>query len=63
MLKKAIHAAQEREFDGIRMLVSIHNFSALAMYDRNGFARLDEVKMYGIDLYRYEMLFSRVFPF
>ena len=57
MLKNVIDAAQTRGFDGIRMLVSRSNPAALAMYDKNGFTRLDEVRMFDIDFYRYEMRF------
>ena len=56
MLNKVIEEARKRGFDGIRMLVSKKNLSALALYDKNGFIRLDEVEMYGIDFYRYERL-------
>jgi ribosomal protein S18 acetylase RimI-like enzyme len=45
-----------RGFDGIRMLVSVHNLHALALYDKNGFQRLDIVHMYGLEFYRYQLV-------
>ena len=58
MLKNVISAVKKRGFDGIRMLVSRNNPAALAMYDKNGFTRLDEIRMFDIDFYRYEMRFE-----
>ena len=57
LLKQIIRAVKARGFDGIRMLVSVGNPSALALYDKNGFTRLDKVRMYGHDFYRYQMAF------
>jgi ribosomal protein S18 acetylase RimI-like enzyme len=57
MLKNIVEAAKKRGFDGIRMLVSKNNPSALALYDKNGFTRYGEVNMYDIDFYCYEMIF------
>lgn len=57
LLKQLIPDVKARGFDGIRMFVSVGNFSALALYDKNGFTRLDEVRMYGFDFYRYQMVF------
>ena len=57
LLQQVITAVKARGFDGIRMLVSKTNPHALAMYDKNGFTRLDEVQMYGYDFYRYQMVF------
>jgi ribosomal protein S18 acetylase RimI-like enzyme len=59
LLQHVIPAVKARGFDGIRMLVSIGNFSALALYDKNGFTRLDEVHMYGHDFYRYQIMFGK----
>ena len=56
MLNKVIREVHEYGFDGIRILVSKTNPSALALYDKNGFIRLDEVNMHSIDFYRYERL-------
>ena len=57
MLQNVIAAVKLRGFDGIRMLVSKTNPHALAMYDKNGFTRLNEVVIFDIDFYRYEMVF------
>ena len=57
ILKNVIEAVKERDFDGIIMLVSKTNPSALALYDKNGFERLSEVMMYGINFYCYQMKF------
>ena len=57
LLKRMIPAVKARGFDGIRMLVSKTNPHALAFYDQNGFIRLDEVRMFGFDFYRYQMIF------
>lgn len=59
LLKQVIAAVKARGFDGIRMLVAISNHHALALYDKNGFQRLDEVQMYGHKFYRYQMKFTR----
>jgi ribosomal protein S18 acetylase RimI-like enzyme len=58
MLNKVINTVKERGFDGIRMLVSKNNISALALYDKNGFSRCGETNMYDIDFYCYEMVFN-----
>ena len=58
LLKQVIAAVKARGFDGIRMLVYVNNPSALALYDKYGFKRLDIVHMYGYDFYRYEMVFQ-----
>ena len=58
LLKRVIPAVQARGFDGIRMLVSVNHPHALALYDKNGFTRLDEVHLYGHDFYRYQMVFT-----
>jgi ribosomal protein S18 acetylase RimI-like enzyme len=65
MLNKVANAVKERGFDGIRMLVSRNNISALALYDKNGFSKYGfskygETNMYGIDFYCYEMGFNNV---
>jgi diamine N-acetyltransferase len=59
LLKQVVAAVKARGFDGIRMLVSVHNPHALALYDKNGFQRLDEVRMYGFEFYRYQMVFNQ----
>ncbi|MFH1879677.1 MAG: GNAT family N-acetyltransferase [Bacillota bacterium] len=58
LLRQVIAAVKARGFGGIRMLVSIHHPHALALYDKNGFQRLDTVHMYGHDFYRYQMAFQ-----
>jgi len=57
ILRNIIKTAKEKGFDGIRMLVSKTNPSALALYDKNGFEKCGEVSMYGIDFYCYQMKF------
>jgi ribosomal protein S18 acetylase RimI-like enzyme len=57
MLCNIINAAKSRGFDGIRMLVSRNNPSALALYNKNGFHKCGETLMYGIDFFCYEMVF------
>lgn len=56
MLRYVINSVRKRGFDGIRMIVSKSNPSALALYEKNGFARNGETKMYDIDFFCYEML-------
>ncbi|MDR1569662.1 MAG: GNAT family N-acetyltransferase [Oscillospiraceae bacterium] len=55
LLKNVMNAAKERGFDGIRMLVSKKNLSALALYNKNGFIKCGEIVMYGIDFYCYKI--------
>ena len=57
ILKKVITVAKARGFDGIRMLVSKSNPSALALYDKNGFIKCGEAFMFEIDFHCYEMIF------
>ena len=57
ILKNIIKTAKEKGFDGIRMLVSKTNPSALALYDSNGFEKCGEVFMYNIDFYCYQIKF------
>ncbi len=57
LLKQVVAAVKARGFDGIRMLVSVDHPHALALYDKNGFERLDTVRMYGHVFYRYRMAF------
>lgn len=58
LLQSVMAAIKTRGFDGICMLVSIGNPHALALYDKNGFTRLDTVQLYGYDFYRYQMVFK-----
>jgi ribosomal protein S18 acetylase RimI-like enzyme len=58
MLDKVIYTAKERGFDGIRMLVSKSNPSALALYTKKGFTACGETYMYEHDFYCYEMVFN-----
>lgn len=55
ILKNIIKAVKEKGFDGIRMLVSKTNASALALYDKNGFEKCGEAYMYGLDFYCYQI--------
>ena len=54
-LKKVIAAMKEKNYDGIRMIVSKSNPAALALYDKNGFDMCGETFMYNIDFYCYQM--------
>ena len=58
LLKYIIADVKIRGFDGIRMLVSVSNLPALAMYDKLGFKRMDIVHMFGFDFYRYQMILT-----
>ncbi|NLO48750.1 MAG: GNAT family N-acetyltransferase [Clostridiales bacterium] len=58
ILQHIIKTAMEKGFDGIRMLVSKTNPAALALYEKNGFARCGETYMFDIDFYCYEMKFN-----
>ncbi len=58
ILQKIIEAAKQKGYDGIRMLVSKTNPAALAMYEKNGFARCGEAFMFGRDFYCYQMKFA-----
>ena len=58
VLQNIIKTAREKGFDGLVMLVSKINSSALALYDRNGFERCGETFMYDIDFYCYQMKFD-----
>ena len=58
LLQHIIRAAEEKGYDGIRMLVSKTNPAALAMYEKNGFARCGEAFLFGIDFYCYQMKFA-----
>ncbi len=58
ILKKLIEAAKESGYDGIRMLVSKTNPSALALYDKNGFERCGQTFMFNMDFYCYQMTFD-----
>ena len=55
ILKNVKNEVKQRGFDGIRMLVSRSNHSALALYDKNGFHKCGETFMYGIDFFCYEI--------
>jgi ribosomal protein S18 acetylase RimI-like enzyme len=56
ILEYVIKDVRKRGFDGIRMLVSKTNPSALALYEKLNFKRCGETKMYGIDFFCYEMV-------
>lgn len=58
MLQKVIQAVKEKEFDGIRILVSKSNPAALALYNKNNFIKCGETFMYGIDFYCCELYFN-----
>ncbi len=57
LLQNVFDAVKEIGFDGIRLLVSRTNPPALALYEKNGFVRGQEISMYGIDFYYYQMIF------
>ena len=59
MLKQVINAVAERGFDGIRMLVNKNNPAALALYNKNGFRKCGETRMYDRDFFCYEMNFNK----
>lgn len=59
ILQNIVKAMREKGYDGIRMLVSKTNPAALALYDKNGFAKCGEAFMYDIDFFCYEMKFDR----
>lgn len=58
ILQNIIKTAKEKDFDGIRMLVSKNNPAALALYDKNGFEKCGEVFMYELDFYCYQITFN-----
>ena len=58
MLQNVIDIAKGKGFDGIRMLVSKTNPAALALYEKNGFDRCEEVFMFDADFYCYQMVFD-----
>lgn len=60
LLQNIIKMVREKGFDGIRMLVSKTNPAALALYDKNGFAKCGEVFMFDIDFFCYEINFDPV---
>ncbi|HZK34764.1 MAG TPA: GNAT family N-acetyltransferase [Bacillota bacterium] len=55
ILKNIIKTAKQKGFDGIRMLVSKCNPSALALYNKNGFKKCGEVNMHDNDFYCYQI--------
>ncbi len=58
ILQNVITAMKKKGFDGIRMIVSKTNPSALALYDKNGFKMCGETFMFGIYFYCYQMSFN-----
>lgn len=58
ILKNIIETAKLKGFDGIRMLVSKTNFSALALYKKNNFEKVGETNMFDIDFYCYQIRFD-----
>jgi ribosomal protein S18 acetylase RimI-like enzyme len=58
ILRHVIEAVKAKGFDGIRMLVAKTNFSALALYEKNGFERCGEVFRFNHDYYCYEIQFD-----
>lgn len=56
IVEHVINDVKRRGFDGIRMLVSKTNPSALALYGKLNFHRCSETKMYNKDWYCYEMV-------
>jgi ribosomal protein S18 acetylase RimI-like enzyme len=55
LLKQVIKAVKRRGFDGIVMLVSTSNTTALSLYEKHGFTRCGEINRYGFDFYRYQL--------
>lgn len=58
ILQHIMKMVKEKGFDGIRMLVSTQNDSALAMYERNGFVKCGQVFMFDHDFYCYQIAFD-----
>jgi ribosomal protein S18 acetylase RimI-like enzyme len=58
ILRRVMEAVKAKGFDGIRMLVAKTNFSALALYEKNGFERCGEVSRFNHDYYCYEIGFE-----
>ncbi len=56
ILKYIFIDVKKRGFDGIRMLVSKSNPSALALYNKNGFSCCGEVHMFDINFFCYELV-------
>lgn len=56
IIKHVINDVKTRGYDGILMLVSKTNTSALALYEKLGFIRYGEARMYDNDWYCYEMI-------
>jgi ribosomal protein S18 acetylase RimI-like enzyme len=56
MVQSIKDAVRERGYDGIILIASKSNPSALALYDKNGFTRCGETEMYGIAFSCYELL-------
>ncbi len=56
LIEYVIKDVKKRGFDGIRMLVSKTNPSALALYEKLNFHRCGETGMYNIDWFCYEMV-------
>jgi ribosomal protein S18 acetylase RimI-like enzyme len=58
LLQLIIEDTRRRGFNGMRMLVSVNNPRALALYDRAGFGNCGKLRKYDIDFYCYELLFT-----
>lgn len=58
IVKYVIEDVKKRGFDGIRMLVSKTNPSALALYEKLDFRRCGETRMYDNDWFCYQMIFE-----
>jgi ribosomal protein S18 acetylase RimI-like enzyme len=56
IVEYVIKDVKKRGFDGIRMLVSKSNPSALALYEKFNFHRCGETRMYDIEFFCYEMV-------
>lgn len=56
IVEHVIKDVKKRGFDGIRMLVSKANPSALALYEKLKFHCCGETRMYNIDWFCYEMV-------
>jgi len=58
ILRNVIGAVGKRGYDGIRMLVSVTNHPALRLYEKNGFKRCGETRMFEMEFYCYQLVFN-----
>lgn len=55
LLQRLIDNAKKLEYDGIRLLVSVDNAAALALYQKHGFSQLCEADFFGHHWFCYEL--------